>query len=281
MITIGLTTWTEHPGLIGGETRKVRLTEYAGFFPLVEVDTSFYGIPSSSTIEKWQSEVPENFQFILKANQLMTRHDEGKEEVDELTRMQVFRDFKKVIRPLVKAGQLKTILFQFPPFFIRSVVNFQWLERIRREMGDLPIAVEFRSPTWYQPAVVDDLMAYLTSINMTHVIADEPHNLSNGVPFVPTVTTPKLALLRLHGQNQAGWLDKSKDWRGKRTLYHYSDEELAKFAEVVKTLADQAEEVCVIFNNNAGRDAAPNALTLKSQLNLEWHGLGPQQLDLF
>ncbi len=107
MITIGLTTWTEHPGLIGGETRKVRLTEYAGFFPLVEVDTSFYGIPSSSTIEKWQSEVPENFQFILKANQLMTRHDEGKEEVDELTRMQAFRDFKKSDSAIGEGGTVE------------------------------------------------------------------------------------------------------------------------------------------------------------------------------
>jgi len=281
MITIGLTTWSEHPGLINGDSRKVRLTEYVGHFPVVEIDTSFYGIPTVETVKKWQAQVPENFQFILKANQVMTHHDDAKEPVDELTRMAAFRDFGKMVTPLVQAKQLKTVLFQFPPFFTRTVANFQWLETIRREMADLPVAVEFRSPTWYQDGMTDDVIAYLKSLQMTHVITDEPHNLSGGVPFVPKVADNRLALMRFHGQNQAGWLDKSKDWRGKRTLYHYNDEELTHFAEEVQKLEQQAEEVCVIFNNNAGGDAAPNALALKDKLNIEWHGLGPQQMDLF
>ncbi|CAI2566584.1 hypothetical protein AKUH3B203J_02740 [Apilactobacillus kunkeei] len=45
MITLGVTTWSEHPALINGEDRPVKLNEYAAHFPVVEVDNPFYGIP--------------------------------------------------------------------------------------------------------------------------------------------------------------------------------------------------------------------------------------------
>ena len=68
MITIGLTTFSEHPSLIDGAKRKVRLTEYSGHFPVVELDTPFYAIPKVEVVTNWQKQVPKNFQFILKAN---------------------------------------------------------------------------------------------------------------------------------------------------------------------------------------------------------------------
>ncbi len=80
MITIGLTTFSDHPALIDGVKRKVRLTEYSAHFPVVELDTPFYAIPKSTVIENWQHQVPKNFQFILKANRVMTMHDQGSSE---------------------------------------------------------------------------------------------------------------------------------------------------------------------------------------------------------
>ncbi len=64
MITIGLTTWKEHPALIQNVQRDVT-PEYAAVLPVVELDTPFYGIPRASTVANWQKEVPEKFQFIL------------------------------------------------------------------------------------------------------------------------------------------------------------------------------------------------------------------------
>ena len=49
-ITMGMTTWTEHPVLIHDEQRPVKLDEYAQHFPVVEVDTFFYALPQLSLI---------------------------------------------------------------------------------------------------------------------------------------------------------------------------------------------------------------------------------------
>ena len=281
MITIGLTTWKEHPALIGGEERPVTLTEYAGRLPVVELDTPFYGIPRQSTVANWQAAVPDGFQYILKANQVMTRHDR-QHPLDEAGITAAFDQFIMAIQPMVTAGKLMTVLFQFPPFFNRTTANIQYLRDVRLEMGKLPVAVEFRSPSWFEtPGMTADVMAYLQSLKLTNVTTDEPHNLNDGIPLVETVTTPELAVVRLHGRNAQGWFNQGTDWRKTRTLYRYSEAELQDIAALVKRVAQHAQQVCVIFNNNSAKDAAPNALRLQEILGLHWQNLAPQQLDLF
>lgn len=281
MITIGLTTWKEHPALIGGEERPVTLTEYAGRLPVVELDTPFYGIPRQSTVANWQAAVPDGFQYILKANQVMTRHDR-QHPLDEAGITAAFDQFIMAIQPMVTAGKLMTVLFQFPPFFNRTTANIQYLRDVRLKMGKLPVAVEFRSPSWFEtPGMTADVMAYLQSLKLTNVTTDEPHNLNDGIPLVETVTTPELAVVRLHGRNAQGWFNQGADWRKTRTLYRYSEAELQDIAVLVKRVAQHAQQVCVIFNNNSAKDAAPNALRLQEILGLHWQNLAPQQLDLF
>ncbi|BAN06095.1 UPF0759 protein yunF [Levilactobacillus brevis KB290] len=281
MITIGLTTWKEHPALIGGEERPVTLTEYAGRLPVVELDTPFYGIPRQSTVANWQAAVPDGFQYILKANQVMTRHDR-QHPLEEAGITAAFDQFIMAIQPMVTAGKLMTVLFQFPPFFNRTTANIQYLRDVRLKMGKLPVAVEFRSPSWFEtPGMTADVMAYLQSLKLTNVTTDEPHNLNDGIPLVETVTTPELAVVRLHGRNAQGWFNQGTDWRKTRTLYRYSEAELQDIAALVKRVAQHAQQVCVIFNNNSAKDAAPNALRLQKILGLHWQNLAPQQLDLF
>lgn len=281
MITIGLTTWKEHPALIGGEERPVTLTEYAGRLPVVELDTPFYGIPRQSTVANWQAAVPDGFQYILKANQVMTRHDR-QHPLDEAGITAAFDQFIMAIQPMVTAGKLMTVLFQFPPFFNRTTANIQYLRDVRLKMGKLPVAVEFRSPSWFEtPGMTAYVMAYLQSLKLTNVTTDEPHNLNDGIPLVETVTTPELAVVRLHGRNAQGWFNQGTDWRKTRTLYRYSEAELQDIAALVKRVAQHAQQVCVIFNNNSAKDAAPNALRLQEILGLHWQNLAPQQLDLF
>lgn len=281
MITIGLTTWKEHPALIGGEERSVTLAEYAGRLPVVELDTPFYGIPRQSTVANWQAAVPDGFQYILKANQVMTRHDR-QHPLDEAGITAAFDQFIMAIQPMVTAGKLMTVLFQFPPFFNRTTANIQYLRDVRLKMGKLPVAVEFRSPSWFEtPGMTADVMAYLQSLKLTNVTTDEPHNLNDGIPLVETVTTPELAVVRLHGRNAQGWFNQGTDWRKTRTLYRYSEAELQDIAALVKRVAQHAQQVCVIFNNNSAKDAAPNALRLQKILGLHWQNLAPQQLDLF
>ncbi|MFC6165858.1 DUF72 domain-containing protein [Lactiplantibacillus dongliensis] len=280
MITLGLTTWTEHPSLLGG-TDNLTLTEYSGVLPVVEVDTPFYGIPKVSTVAKWQKEVPAKFQFILKANQTMTLHDTYEDGLSMDALKTAYREYRAMLKPLIQHGQLKAVLFQFPPFFERSTRNFHYLQRMVQWLPGVPIAVEFRNQSWYEAGVKDSVFDFLKDLGLIHVIVDEPHAMNDGVSLEPVVTSPKLAIMRLHGRNQQGWSAKGKDWRGQRTLYRYNDTELAAFKTMVEDLQPQTDEVCVIFNNNSGGDAADNALALKEQLGISFGDLGPQQLDLF
>ena len=280
-ITIGLTTWTEHPALINNEQRPVTLNEYAQYLPTVEVDTFFYALPQVTTIQKWLAEVPEAFQFIVKAHRGMTLHERGQEK-GELE--QLFNRYRKTVAPLVAAGQLKTILFQFPPYFDASPQDIEYLRLVRLWMGNLPIAIELRNQTWYRPGTLKSLLTFCRELHFTLVAADEPHGTVTSVPFVLATTNPDLVMMRLHGQNTEGWINQGKSWRKTRTLYKYSPAELQAFCDQINQLTPQPKELCVIFNNNSGKDAAPNALQLQKMLDIHFTGLAPrspEQIDLF
>lgn len=280
-ITMGMTTWTEHPVLIHNEQRPVTLNEYAQHFPTVEVDTFFYALPQMSTIQNWLAAVPEDFTFIIKAHQWMTLHRRHQDKGELAT---LFEQYRRTIAPLVAAGQLKTVLFQFPPYFDASVADIEYLKLVRTWMGQLPVAVELRNSSWYQPGVVDSLISYCRDLKFTLVAADEPHDTVTSVPFKLVTTNPDLVLLRLHGRNKEGWANQDKSWRKTRTLYRYSEKELAAFAQAIRALNPTPKEICVVFNNNSAKDAAPNALQLQKMMGIHFSGLAPrspEQLDLF
>lgn len=280
-ITIGLTTWSEHPALINNEQRPVTLNEYAQHLPTVEVDTFFYALPQVTTIQHWLASVPDGFQFIVKAHRGMTLHERGQEK-GELE--QLFNRYRKTIAPLVATGQLKTVLFQFPPYFDASPQDIEYLRLVRLWMGKLPVAIELRNQTWYNPGTLKSLLAFCRELHFTLVAADEPHETVTAVPFVLATTNPDLVMMRLHGQNTKGWINQGKSWRKTRTLYKYSSAELQDFCDQINALTPQPKELCVIFNNNSGKDAAPNALQLQKMLGVHFTGLAPrspEQIDLF
>ncbi|MFD1670539.1 DUF72 domain-containing protein [Agrilactobacillus yilanensis] len=278
MITIGLTTWREHQSLMP-EKSALTLGDYAGFFPVVEIDSLFYGLKTPAQVQNWVNQVPSGFQFVVKALGTMTQHDREKEPTMALET--VFKQYRQTIAPLVAANKLQTILLQFPPFFKLEPANVRYLNNLRHWLPKLPLAVEFRNPTWYEPRYVAQTISLLKRLQITLVVADEPQTNVNSVPFYPVVTNPKLALLRLHGRNMAGWLNQDAKWRKTRTLYRYNTDELTAIAATVRQLATQAENVCIIFNNNSGGDAADNALALQQILGLTFEGLAPRQMDLW
>lgn len=279
MITIGLTTWSDHPNLINDEQRPVQLSEYAAVFPVVEIDTTFYGVPSESTFLHWVEQVPTSFQFIVKANREMTMHPDLDQQITEAEREQIFRDFNQRMRLLIATNQLKTILFQFPPMFNATHENIQYLMRLRSLMADLPISIEFRNMTWFDDAIFPELEEFFADLKYDLVAVDEPRGLTNSADFILNAQTK---IVRLHGHNQHGWQDSGMQWRKERTNYRYSTEELRQLATKIR--ASGATDVCVIFNNNGGHAAAGNALELQQLLDLHFANLAPrppQQLDLF
>ncbi|MCP0886541.1 DUF72 domain-containing protein [Ligilactobacillus sp. WILCCON 0076] len=282
MITIGLTTWSEHTTLVKDEKRAVSLEEYAAYFPVVEVDTFFYGLPRLETVQKWQKQVPRNFQFIVKANKGLTKHP-GENLTGKLLQ-QRFIDFKKSIGSLIRDKQLKTILLQFPPFFRATKENVAYLHYIREQLVGLPLSLELRNQSWFEEGIKESLIKFCLDKQYTLVAVDEPTNTLASIPFVLTKTNPELLLVRLHGRNERGWNASGKEWRKQRTLYKYNLAELTELKEQLVLYEQDVKDICVIFNNNAGGDAAPNALELQRIMQVKFDNLGkkpPEQLDLF
>ncbi len=279
MITIGLTTWSDHP-LIASD-KKRQLEDYASHFPFVEMDTSYYGIPSEKSIQNWIDKTPKNFQFIPKAFYPMTLHKPWEESSQPLE--DIFSLYNKRFQPMVKAGKVKAFLFQFPPFFRYAEKNKEYLRKVRYLMGKLPVAIEFRHASWYGVENQQYTLELLKKLNFVHVVVDQPQTPSNSVPTILKATNKNLTLYRLHGQNYSGWLSASEDvnWRENRTLHDYTEKELLNINKNALELEKQSTEVAVIFNNNSGGHAAKNAKELQELAKIEFEGLHPQQLNLF
>ena len=84
----------KHPALIDGQRQTTTLNEYAQHFPTVEIDTFFYALPKSATVQKWLTEVPRDFQFIVKAHRLMTQHENLTEQDSSLAEV-----FQNIVMP--------------------------------------------------------------------------------------------------------------------------------------------------------------------------------------
>ncbi len=284
MIYVGLTGWGDHPDVYSETTSaRDRLFDYSGHFPVVEVDTSFYAIPSEKNVLKWIDETPDQFKFIVKGYRGMTGHLRGEKDVYFDTKADMFEAFRKAIEPFQRAGKLAAVLMQFPPWFDCQFKNVQYLRYVKQELGDFPVAIEFRNRTWYTEQYVDGTMNLLRELKFIHTVCDEPQAGEGSVPLLSIATTDT-AFVRIHGRNVHGWLQNGRsqeDWRKVRCLYNYNDEELREIAVHIQRLAKTTRHVYVAFNNNSGNDAAHNAKELLEILNIHYDHLAPKQLDLF
>lgn len=281
MIWVGLTGWGDHDSLYEVKSSSKKLAKYASYFPVVELDASFYAIQPERNIEKWVRETPETFQFIVKAYQGITGHQRG--DIPFISRKAMFEAFKDSLRPMREANKLTMVLCQFPPWFDCKKEHVDYIRMCREFFQDLDVALEFRHQSWFSEPYMDQTLAYMEKDNWIHSICDEPQAGERSIPFVPVVTHPKKTLYRIHGRNVYGWTKptKGQDWRDVRYLYHYNDEELEGLAKAIKELSHQTEESFVLFNNNSGGHAAENGERFIRLMNLNYHGLAPRQLGLF
>ena len=281
MISIGLTGWGDHPEVYSEATAaKDKLFDYSGHFPIVELDTSFYAIPSPQTVEKWCKETPDNFQFVVKTYQGMTGH--LRDELPFETRNDMFNAFRNCADTFQTYNKLAMVLVQFPPWFDCTSKNVQYIRYMKHQLSQYPIAIEFRNQTWYSPAMKEKTLRFLKENGLIHTVCDEPQAGSGSVPFVPIATHDKV-LVRIHGRNVFGWrnIGHGENWRKVRFLYDYNEEELQKLSEDISFLNNQAKEVFVLFNNNSGGHAAKNAKRMQQILELQFEGLSPKQMNLF
>jgi len=258
---------------------KERLAWYAEHFDTVEVDSTFYRLPSDSMVQGWAERTPDGFTMHVKAFGLMTRHpvkaevlpEDLRDEVprDERGRVdrpprelraEVFRRFLAALEPLRAAGKLGGILFQLPPYVVHKDASLDYLEWAREHLGSDEMLVEFRHRSWLDDEHRAESLAFLERIGAGYVVVDAPRS-ETARNLVPTVvaTTSSTAYVRFHGRNLTTW-NKRGGSAAERFDYLYSDEELGEWIEPLRELAGQAEEAYAFFNNNASSEDPENPL---------------------
>jgi len=230
--------------------REEWLSYYAGEFDTTELNFTYYRQPDSKTLSRMVQKVPTGFQFSVKAFQKLT-HSRDAESAD-------FQEFIAGVQPLVEAGMLACILAQFPYSFHATQGNAAYLGRLREELANLPVVVEFRNVQWIKPKTFD----YLRSLDLGFCCADQPQ-LKGLIPPIAEATSD-IAYVRFHGRNAAKWWRHDEAWE--RYDYRYSEIELLEWVPKLRTLDEAAETTFVYANNHWQGQAIDAARQLKLML---------------
>ena len=208
------------------------LSHYCRYFTTVEINNSFYRLPSEETLADWRRTVPKTFCFSVKASRY-------------LTHMKKLKDFHRPLQTfLYRVGVLENrlgpVLFQLPP---------RWKfnpERLQAFVAGLPsgfrFVFEFRDPSWYDPRAFE----ILAERNMALCIHDMAGSVS------PKAVTGDFIYVRFHGPQKYGG--------------HYDTQTLSGWAGAFSTWKRQGKTIFCYFNNDAQGHAVRNALALKRML---------------
>jgi uncharacterized protein YecE (DUF72 family) len=249
-----------------------RLPWYAEHFEAVEVNATFYAVPAAATVERWAQATPDGFTFDVKLHRLLSRHSAGLSALPKPLRKGVRTSDRGRVRltrrledalleatleavaPLADAGKLASFLLQLSPAFEPRKHELDELRPIVEGLAPHPVAIELRHRAWAGPKRLEGTLAWYEDAGAAWVAVDAPAGDQVTImPAVDAVTLPRLAYLRAHGRNAEGYV------RGRsvaeRFAYRYADDELEEIRGRAATLAEQAAEVRVHFNNNRGSDA--------------------------
>jgi uncharacterized protein YecE (DUF72 family) len=263
MIRLGPAGWSyrDWSGSVYPRPRPPRFDELAWlarYFDTIEINSTFYRPAAHNAALRWAERVAanDNFRFTVKLWQRFTH------ERHEMWTPAEASECRAAIRALDEQNRLGAVLAQFPWSFRREKKNRVWLDALTKEFADLPLVVEIRHDSWNTP----DFFASLAERGIGFVNIDQPKH-RHGIE--PTAhATSAIGYVRVHGRNAANWF---RDDAGvnERYDYLYSASELLPWAERVRQISLQADEVYVITNNHFEGQAVANAVMLTSMLRNE------------
>ncbi|MES2936151.1 MAG: DUF72 domain-containing protein [Pseudomonadota bacterium] len=296
-ILTGSASWTD-PTLIacgrfyppGCTTAQARLRHYASVLPLVEVDSSYYGMPTPHNSRLWAERTPPGFVFNVKAFSVFTGHATrpeamgrdiaaalaplGQEAYDyaglpDEIRTELWRRFALALAPLKQAGKLGAVHFQFSPRVRHTAAAEAHVAHCVDSLPGHLLSVEFRHASWFAAEALERTLAFEREAGVAHTVVDAPQGVANSVPCVWEATHPKLALVRLHGRNRAAWGNVRGTASSSRFDYRYSEAELAAMVPEIEQLATQAEAVHVVFNTNHQDQGQVHARMMRELLRMK------------
>ena len=287
IIRVGTCSWTDSTLVNSGRfypdsarSAEARLQYYTSQFNIVEVDSSYYAMPSESNSYLWAERTPGDFAFDFKAFRIFTQHltpvnslpkDIREELTPELRRKgslyyrdspaelvdELWQRFESALLPLDTVGKLGVVLFQFPPWFYPGSQQLDYIIMCKGKLPQYRIAIEFRNNVWLSEENQAMTLDFLRRNDLPFVCVDEPQGFKSSVTPVAEVTSD-IGLVRFHGRNKGTW-EKKGISTAERFNYLYTEEELKPWASEIGELAKQAREMHILFNNCHQDKAVVNA----------------------
>jgi uncharacterized protein YecE (DUF72 family) len=207
---------------------------YAARFETVEVNNSFYRLPSEEAVRQWARQAPPGFLYALKASRWLTHRKKLKDPEAGLELL-----FERAHE---LGAHLGPVLYQLPPRWHRNV------DRLRDFLAALPVGpahvFEFRDPSWYD----DEVRRVLESAGAGFCM----HDLRGVVS--PLWITARVVYIRFHGPGQTAYAG------------GYSREHLERWAGRIAGYRQAGHDVYAYFNNDDQAHAVRNALELRGLL---------------
>jgi uncharacterized protein YecE (DUF72 family) len=201
------------------------LRHYAECFDTVELNASFYRLPTRTAAEGWTQQTPGGFQFAVKVSRYLTHIVRLADTAEHLGLL------LERLEPLIQAGKVGPLLWQLPPTFQRDD------ERLAQALDELPRqfrhAFEFRHRSWF----ADDVFALLRKHGVAVVIADRP-DLG---PLRTEELTADFVYVRFHHGSRGrrgnyspreleSWARRIRDWGRRRDVWAYFNNDWEGFA---------------------------------------------------
>src|SRR5689334_2458503 len=303
-IRVGTASWTDPTMTAAGvfyptaaDTAEERLGYYASRFPVVEVDATYYALPSRRLSELWVERTPPDFVFDIKAHALLTGQPTETKRLPKAIReelpptladkprlyakdfpgellAEVWHQFADGLAPLAESGQLGAVFLQYPKWFFTSSENRDAIREVKAalEPHGLRVAVEFRNATWFNEKNAERTLRFLEDEKIPLVMVDGPQGFKSSIPPVVATTSPSLAVVRFHGRRTATWEDMKGRATVERFRYLYSEGELAEWVPRISRVAAQAADTHVLMNNCYANYGSTNARELAKLLAEELAG---------
>ena len=234
-----------------GTRAEHMLDAYARAFDTVEVDSTFYAAPSDSTYDNWAARTPDGFTFALKLPREITHEHALRGAAAERALAEFCRGARRL------GAKLAAVLVQLPPQFEATRENLRALSEFLPLLPeDIPFAVEFRDPFWFE----EELLVPLSL----------QRNVSLALVEGPWVTRERVwrAAAPLLDTSEFGYVR----WMGARDLSRFDevvrprDTNLDRWATAIERLRERGSEVCAYFSNFYEGHAPASANKLKRLL---------------
>jgi uncharacterized protein YecE (DUF72 family) len=233
-----------------GLPRGEFLSYYATQFAALEINSTFYRMPTEYQLRAMHSKSGGKLLFSVKAYRGLTHdiHTDWKNDAGLL---------KNALYPLMSDSVLAAVLFQFPQSFRYTPENRIYLDKLLAVFSEYPVVVEFRHTEWFSGRVFSGLDKRAAGL----CLCDMP--ALKALPRFTPVVTGHTGYIRFHGRNAQNWYGCTGTAAVDRYRYCYTEAELRDTVPAICSLASRADQVFVFFNNHPDGAAAVNARVMQ------------------